>query len=55
MPIWMAGLKYSRILRQLLSSFAEPRWHSSTMTRSKKSGLKSSEKCSTSSSPISYW
>ena len=30
--------KYSRILRQRLSSLAEPRWHSSTITRSKKSG-----------------
>ncbi len=29
--------KYSRILRQLPSSLADPRWHSSTMIRSKKS------------------
>ena len=38
MPSWKAGLKYSRISRQLLSSLALPRWHSSTMIRSKKSG-----------------
>ena len=37
MPIWNAGSKYSRISRQLLSSRALPRWHSSTMMRSKKS------------------
>ena len=38
MPICVAAEKYSRILRQRLSSLAEPRWHSSTITRSKKSG-----------------
>ena len=32
-----SGSKYSRISRQLLSSRALPRWHSSTMIRSKKS------------------
>src|SRR3990170_4622356 len=37
MPSWKAGSKYSSISRQLLSSAALPRWHSSTMTRSKKS------------------
>ena len=45
-PICVAELKYSRILRQRLSSLAEPRWHSSTMMRSKKSGANSSLKCS---------
>ena len=38
MPICVAGWKYSKILRQLPVSLAEPRWHSSTMIRSKKSG-----------------
>ena len=37
MPICVAGWKYSKILRQLPVSLAEPRWHSSTMIRSKKS------------------
>ena len=33
-------LKYSRMSRQAISSRALPRWHSSTMTRSKKLGSK---------------
>jgi hypothetical protein len=37
MPIWVAGSNQSRISRQLLSSRALPRWHSSMMMRSKKS------------------
>ena len=37
MPSWTAGSKYSRISRQFDSSLALPRWHSSTMMRSKKS------------------
>src|SRR5690606_23739166 len=37
-PSCTAGEKYSRMPRQLLSSFAPPRWHSSMMMKSKKSG-----------------
>ena len=37
-PICVADEKYSSTLRQLASSAALPRWHSSTITRSKKSG-----------------
>src|ERR1039457_3223391 len=33
MPTWNAGSKYSRISRQLLSSRALPRWHSSTIIK----------------------
>src|SRR3989344_7547383 len=37
-PSCTAGEKYSMMPRQLLSSFAPPRWHSSIMMKSKKSG-----------------
>ena len=37
-PNCTAGEKYSRISRQLLSSLAPPRWHSSMTMKSKKSG-----------------
>src|SRR3989344_6260495 len=37
-PSCTAGAKYSNIPRQLPSSFAPPRWHSSIMMKSKKSG-----------------
>ena len=37
-PIWVAEEKYSSTSRQAASSAALPRWHSSTMMRSKKSG-----------------
>ena len=53
MPIWVAEEKYSKIFRQLLSFLAEPRWHSSTITRSKKSLLNSWARRSTVSSPSS--
>src|SRR5688572_8805459 len=37
-PNCTAGEKYSRMSRHVLSSFAPPRWHSSMMMKSKKSG-----------------
>ena len=37
-PSCTAGAKYSRMPRQLLSSLAPPRWHSSMTMKSKKSG-----------------
>src|SRR5205809_4088344 len=37
-PSCTAGEKYSRIPRQVLSSLAPPRWHSSITMKSKKSG-----------------
>lgn len=38
-PSWTAGEKYSRMPRQLLSSLAPPRWHSSMTMKSFALGL----------------